>query len=108
LVDSNTHLNPSMNMCTSLTDCDILRDRVREQQQALADLAIERRQDKLTITLLRLQAEELEARVGRMQHALAKRDEERQALDNQLQRALKTARGAQRELAELRAAGRSR
>ena len=66
-------------MCTSPTDCDILRDRVREQQQALADLAIERRQDKLTITLLRLQAEELEARVGRVQHALAKRDEERQA-----------------------------
>ena len=91
-----------MIMCTSPTDCDILRDRVREQQQTLADLAIERRQDKLTITLLRLQAEDFEARIGRMQHALAKREEERQALDNQLQRALKTARGAQCELAELR------
>lgn len=91
-------------MCVSTTDRDILQDRVREQQQALADLAIERRQDKLTITLLRLQAEELEGRIGRLQHALGQRHEERRSLDDQLQRALNVARGAQRELAELRAA----
>lgn len=40
-------------------DIEQLRDRVREQEQALADLAIERRQDKLTITLLRLNRIEL-------------------------------------------------
>jgi len=79
-----------------------LNRRISEQQQALADLAIERRRDKLYMTNLRLEKLELEHRIDRMEEALRSREAELARLRERLQRALGTARGAQQALARLR------
>ena len=83
-------------------DIEQLRDRVREQEQALADVAIERRQDKLTITLLRLNRIELEASLDRAREAVERREEQIDDLERRLRRALHASSGAQRALHRLR------
>jgi hypothetical protein len=83
-------------------ETSLLRDRVREQEQAIADLAIERRNDKLTITLLRLQVIELEATLCRAREAVERRDEQSDELERRHRRAEHASKGAQRALALLR------
>ena len=88
-------------MCESPSDHALLAERLREQQHAIADLAIERRGDKESIALLRLQLAELEARAGRYQYARDLRTAELEQMEIRLNRILGTARGAQRELARI-------
>ena len=92
-------------MHTHPADTELLHGRIREQEQALADLAIERRSDKLTITMLRLRCLDLEASLERSREAVARRNEEIEELEQQLRRARLASAGAQRALARLRQQG---
>jgi septal ring factor EnvC (AmiA/AmiB activator) len=76
-----------------------LRDRVREQQVALADLAIERREERGRSLLLTLEIEELKHTITRLQLALDRRAERLEMTQRRLRRALSTARGAHQALA---------
>ncbi|MHB1170449.1 MAG: hypothetical protein ACYC28_14325 [Longimicrobiales bacterium] len=89
-------------MTNAFSENDLLRDRIREQEQALADLAIERRNDKLTITMLRLHRIELEASLDRTREAVERREEQIEDLERRLRRALLASSGAQRALNRLR------
>src|SRR5690606_30132480 len=86
----------------AFSEIDLLRDRIREQEQALADLAIERRNDKLTIRMLRLHRIELDASLDRAREAVERRDEQIEDLERRLRRAILASSGAQRALNRLR------
>lgn len=88
-------------MQTHPADTELLHARIRAQEQALADLAIERRSDQLTITMLRLRCLDLEANLERSREAVARRHEEVEELEQQLRRARLASAGAQRALARL-------
>jgi hypothetical protein len=89
-------------MTNAFSEIDLLRDRIREQEQALADLAIERRNDKLTIRMLRLHRIELDASLDRAREAVERRDEQIEDLERRLRRAILASSGAQRALNRLR------
>lgn len=79
-------------MTTLPNDARLLRDRVREQEQALADLAIERRLNKETMALMRLQRIDLESSLHRAREAVERRNEQIQNLERLLQQALQAGR----------------
>ena len=95
-------LTNNLTMTNQISDTNLLLDRIRQQEQALADLAIERRADKLAIALLRLQCTELKASVDRGREAVDRRNEQIEDLKLRHRRSLLTAGGAQRALNRIR------
>jgi chromosome segregation ATPase len=89
------------------SDSEALAARIREQESALADLLIERRADRNSITLLRLELGELTHELEKTRYALERRSEQLEDVRTQLKRSLGTARGARQALARLQATLRS-
>jgi hypothetical protein len=79
-----------------------LDSRLRQQQEAFADVLIERKLERIELEVLRLEIQNLELANERLQRAFEARAEDVQQLEERLRRALRSAWSMQEELRRLR------